>query len=135
MIFKVRTFVGKMSPFSASKTGFGIFCKGPLKRFLAFLLCFLLSLSSLKKEEMEIQFVHSPSTFRNEDVFGWATNFLMDYQEARSLLNPPSCPLNSCEISLWSAPLEGVYKINNGAAIQESSHQVGCGIIVRNSRG
>ncbi|KAK2659970.1 hypothetical protein Ddye_006503 [Dipteronia dyeriana] len=79
--------------------------------------------------------VHCPNTFRNEDVFGWATAFLKDYQEAKFATKVALAPSNSGEVICWSSPLEGNYKINNDAVIQGDRNQVGIGIVVRDSYG
>ncbi|KAK3229592.1 hypothetical protein Dsin_001473 [Dipteronia sinensis] len=69
------------------------------------------------------------------DVFGWAIDFLRDYQAARFVASNPVASLTSAQIWRWIVPAEGIYKINTDAAFKGYSNQGGVGIIVRNSDG
>ncbi|KAK2637619.1 hypothetical protein Ddye_025414 [Dipteronia dyeriana] len=71
---------------------------------------------------------------QNEDVFGWATCFLREYQDAKLIARLPTSSLNSGGLILWCAPLEGIYKINTDATIQDMSHQNRIESIVRDSK-
>ncbi|KAK3226212.1 hypothetical protein Dsin_006074 [Dipteronia sinensis] len=101
---------------------------------------FLLFLSILKKEELEIlcvmiwsinQVIHSPFNFRNEDVFGWATSFLRDYQAANLIARPPMSSTTNGSLILWCAPLEGIY---TNDAVQDRNQRIRIGAIVRDSK-
>ncbi|TXG52118.1 hypothetical protein EZV62_021287 [Acer yangbiense] len=80
------------------------------------------------------QKIHSPSSFRVEDAFSWAIGFHKDYKNA----NKPVLPIVSPHADLggkWCPSVDGVYKINTDAAINERRKVIGVGVIIQNFSG
>ncbi|KAK3206178.1 hypothetical protein Dsin_020224 [Dipteronia sinensis] len=70
----------------------------------------------------------------DEDVVGWAKNFIREFMSTNSIvpihLSPSQAPM-----AKWCCPEFGFFNVNTDAAITGSSNRIGLGIMVQNHDG
>ncbi|KAK3226496.1 hypothetical protein Dsin_006358 [Dipteronia sinensis] len=78
--------------------------------------------------------VHRSLSLCDFYLVSWSYSFLEDYQSANKRVDV--LPLEENMVSnSWSPPVEGLFKLNNGASIDEKGGKMSIGIIICNGDG